>query len=253
MTRCVLVTGASSGIGRALAGALAKRGDVVWGVARRADHLAALQRELPAGRFQWSACDVTQEAHVADAMRAMHAQRFQPDVVVLNAGVNAHDLLPRYDHQRYLEVMRTNLFGVMTWVDRWLPIFEARQAGHFIAISSMSAYLTHSKGAAYGASKAALTSTFDSLRRRYLRDRIHFTTVHLGPVQTAMWSGAFFPGLLSEAAVARKLMGAIDRRPAVVDYPCGMIWAARLSQLVPRWSWPRGRCRAPQVIAGKKV
>lgn len=231
--RRVLVTGASSGIGRALVKALALRGDLVWGVARRIDKLAELQRELSPKQFLSTQCDVTQPSQIAETVRFMRAHPFVPDVVVLNAGINTQDLLPHYDHQRYLDVMQTNLFGVMGWVTELLPLYEERGEGHFIAISSMSAFLTHGRGAAYGASKAALTSTFESLRKRYANTRIKFTTVHLGPVNTAMWSGRWFPLLLSEEAVARKLMVAMERKPAVVDYPCGLVWAARLSQFLP--------------------
>lgn len=232
MSRNVLVTGVSSGIGRALTRALVAHGDTVWGVARRKEKLMELEKEFPPGSFFFSACDVGREEAVASTLEAMRQRSFSPDVVVLNAGVNDTDLLPDYDHARYACVFQTNLFGVMLWVREFLPLFKRQRGGQFVAVSSLSAYLTHNRGAGYSASKAALSSTFGSLRKRYRKEGITFTTVHLGPVETPMWKRGWFPFILSDRAVARRIMKAMDRRESVVDYPFFMAFAARLSQVV---------------------
>ena len=241
MTRHIMVTGASAGIGRALVGEAVRRGHHVWGVARRTTELAALQRELGAGQFYYSHCDVTRPEDVSAVMQHMRARAFLPDVVVLNAGINAHDLVPQYDSRQYAQIMQTNLFGALAWVEQWLPVFCQRGSGHFMAISSLSAYLAHERGAAYGASKAALTSTFLSLRKRYRREGVAFTTVHLGPVDTAMWNGNRFPLLLSPVCVARRLLQAMERQSAVVDLPWLLVCLARLMQWFPMVALPSAR------------
>lgn len=213
--------------------ALVARGDRVWGVARRGPMLKELKSQLPNGNFLYSGCDVTKEEDVDETLRMMKEKGFAPDVLVLNAGVNDHDLIPEYDHSRYRQVLETNLFGVMRWVDAFLPVFRKDGTGQFVAVSSISAFLTSSQGAGYSASKAALTSSFESLRKRYAKEGITFTTIHLGPVDTPMWQKGWFPFILSQEAVSRRILKAIDRREAVVDQPFFLSLAARMLRVIP--------------------
>lgn len=229
-----LVTGASAGLGEALVRRLVADGGVVWGVARRMDAMTKLQAELPPGRFFVTACDVTSAADVDAALAAMAAEDFVPDVAILNAGVNIADLEPDFDLRACEQVFRVNLFGALIWVERLLPGFLKAGAGHFVAISSMSAFRPSSHGTAYAASKAALSMAFESLRMRYRESPLRFTTVHLGPVDTAMWPGGRFPLLLSPDDAARRILDAVARGRAVYDCPAPLVLLARLSRLMPR-------------------
>ncbi len=233
MKRSVFVSGVSSGIGEALVRALVTRGDRVWGIARREEKLKEIQTLFSNGDFLYSACDVTRESQVQATLSAMEKSGFHPDVAVLNAGINEPDLLPEYDHDRYRQVLETNLFGVMVWVKGFLPTFRQRGAGQFVAISSISAFLTNDRGAGYSASKAALTSSFVSLRKRYARSGITFTTFHFGPIRTPMWKRGWFPMILSPEEASRRILRAIDRKEKVVDCPLPLGFAARATQLVP--------------------
>ncbi len=232
MNRRVFVTGASAGIGHALAKLLVEKGDTVWGIARRGNDLATLQRELPQGRFFYNECDITNLEQINQTKQLLRENQFVPEVVILNAGTNHSDLIPEYDHQAYNRVFLTNLFGAMVWVEYFLPLFKEERKGQFIAISSMSAFLTHSRGAAYSASKAALTMTFESLQKRYCSEGIFFKTIHLGPVRTAM-GPSHFPFLVSDRTAAMKIMRAIEQKKTVVDFPKWIVGIARLSQVVP--------------------
>lgn len=230
----VLVTGASAGLGEALCRMLADRGSRVWGVARRANLLEGLKKDVPPGRFFYSICDVASRDQVQTVISSMDAQGFIPRVVILNAGVNIHDLEPDFDLSQCEQVFRVNLFGALIWVDQLLPKFLHDGGGRFVAISSMSAFRVTSHGTAYAASKAALSMAFESLRLRYRSSAVRFTTVHLGPVDTAMWPGGHFPFLLSPETAAKRILGAIDKGKEVYDCPALMVLLARLSGLLPR-------------------
>lgn len=228
-----LVTGASAGIGEALVEKIIEQGGCVWALARRLDRLEALKRRYPEGSFNYSVCDVAQARHIADAWQSMRKAQYLADVAILNAGVNAYDLIPQFNYAKFKELYNVNLFGALGWVDILLPEFLKRGYGHFVAVSSMSAFLRTPKGAGYASSKAALSSAFACLRSRYHKDNIAFTTAHLGPVATAMWPGGKFPLLLSPTAAAVKILKAINKKQALLDTPWPLIMAARLTQFIP--------------------
>lgn len=182
----VLITGASSGIGHALAVELVAAGHTVWGIARRRELLEALGRELGTECFRWSVADVLDPASVDLAVAQMRAFGFTPDAVVLNAGAFEEDLEPEYRYDTVQRVLATNVDGALIWVDRFLPEFRRRKAGQFIAISSVSAYRPDTTSVAYSASKAALSMAFRCLRLRYAQSGVAFKTIHFGPVATAI-------------------------------------------------------------------
>lgn len=182
----ILITGASSGIGRALAVELVAAGHTVWGVARRRELLEALGQELNHERFRWSVADVLDPASVDAAVGQMRAAGYTPDAVVLNAGTFAEDLEPEYRYDTVHRVLQTNVDGALIWVDRFLPEFRRRKTGQFVAISSVSAYRPDTTSVAYSASKAALSMAFRCLRLRYAKSGIRFKTIHFGPVATAI-------------------------------------------------------------------
>lgn len=182
----ILITGASSGIGRALASELVAHGHRVWGVARRRDLLESLARQLGSEGFRWTAVDVLDPASVDVAVSQMRAVGFTPDAVVLNAGTFAEDLEPEYRYDTVQRVLATNVDGALIWVDRFLPEFRRRKAGQFVAVSSVSAYRPDTTSVAYSASKAALSMAFRCLRLRYRSSGVRFKTIHFGPVATAI-------------------------------------------------------------------
>lgn len=205
----------------------------MWGVARRGDLLKQLQADSPPGRFLYSVCDVGSLDDVRVALHLMAAAGFVPDVAILNAGVNLFDLEPEFDFGKCEQTFRVNLFGTLVWVEHLLPRFQQRGHGHFVAISSVSAFLASSHGVAYGASKAALSMAFESLRRRYRRVPVRFTTVHLGPLDTAMWPGPKSRFLLSPGVAAERILAAVERQKDVYDYPALIVLVARVAGLIP--------------------
>jgi NAD(P)-dependent dehydrogenase (short-subunit alcohol dehydrogenase family) len=197
------------------------------------------------------ACDVSRTGDVDRAIAAMDAGGFAPDLVILNAGINLPDLEPSFRLDAAEEVFRVNVFGALAFVDRLLPRARAAGRGHFVAISSMSAFRTSGRSVAYAASKAALSMAFESLRFRYAAEPVRFTTVHLGPVDTAMWPGGKFPFLLTPEDAARRILRAVERGRTVYDCPRPIVAAARLSALIPGWALTRLERRARSMAKGR--
>lgn len=171
----IFITGVSTGIGAALARQLLEAGHEVWGIARR---------EIPRSGFRYSICDVSAEDQVQKVFQQMQEAGFVPEVVVLNAGIYEPDLQNGYDHTKASHLITINLFGALTWVEKFLPIFLQRNSGQFIAISSLIVFRPDIWSASYPASKAALSMAFRSMRLRYAETKVRFKTIHFGPIAT---------------------------------------------------------------------
>lgn len=225
------VTGVSSGIGLALTRALLRRGETVWGISRTAPPDRAAQPG--GGRFQFSICDVASMSDVHDTVAYMQRRGFLPDVVVLNAAIHPERACPRFALEIFRQVMEVNVFGALAWVEAFLPAFEARGSGQFVAISSLAAYRGDARWVAYAASKAALTRSFESLRSRFGGTGIAFTTVHLGAVRSGMGRDARGLFTLSEQRAIARVLAAIDGRKTSVAIPRGSRLILEAARVLP--------------------
>ncbi|MFQ5915293.1 MAG: SDR family NAD(P)-dependent oxidoreductase [Nitrospinota bacterium] len=228
-----LVTGASSGIGRALARELVRRGHRVWGAARREELLAGLQQELGGDGFRFSVCDVGRIEDVRRAKSAMDRAGFFPEVIILNAGVNPEAGGTPFSLATFEAVTRVNLLGAMVWVEAFLSTYRARGRGQFAAISSLAAYRGDARWVAYCASKSALSRAFEALRARHRRHGVTFTTIHLGAADTGMGSGSRSPFCLTEERAVRRILAAIERRASSVTIPRSLRLIVELMRILP--------------------
>ena len=179
-TKTCLVTGASSGLGRALSVEMVKRGWKVIGIARRAELLDALKVQLGADNFIPYVCDVSNLAAIHQASDDMKTKGLKPTLFFLNAGIPLREdksKVSAIDHQK---VFATNYLGAVAWVDEWLGAVKTYGGGTFVATSSIASLASSPGHAAYGASKSALSSCFKSLRLQYLNDNIGFSVIVLG-------------------------------------------------------------------------
>jgi short-subunit dehydrogenase len=230
-----VVTGASSGIGRAVAVELARRGVPVGAVARRADRLADLRRTA-AGRIETEVADVTDRPALAAAVRRL-ADRLGPiDLLVANAGVAGGEVEA---------VMRVNFLGVVHAIDAVLPTMLARGRGHLVGVSSLAAYKGLPGSAAYSASKAAVNAYLEGLRIELRPRGVAVTCVCPGFVRTEMTADKThpMPFLMDADRAARRIVSALRRRPAVYDFPKRMravMWLAKWApdRLIARMANP---------------
>jgi len=177
----VLITGTTSGLGRALLEHYARSGVKVISVNRR--RVADLEACHPRVRFE--VLDVRAANDVEGLVRALAAAGELPDAFILNAGINRLDNDASFDLALYREVVETNLYGALNFIAPLtaLPVSGER---HVVAISSMVTYAGNPYGLGYQTSKRALTTCFDVWSRMYGGTDLVFKQVILGPIRTSM-------------------------------------------------------------------
>lgn len=184
-TKTCLITGASLGIGKALATEMIERGWKVIGIARNEKRLKDVQHELGSSFIPYR-CDVSQPEHVHYVSEQIKHQQLKPTLFFLNAAFSASVDKWHPIFNAHKKMFDTNYFGVISWVDEWINNVKEWGGGTFIVISSVNAIFAgkESAGTGYGASKAAISSAFRSLRLRYFYDNVSFVDVLPGPVDT---------------------------------------------------------------------
>jgi short-subunit dehydrogenase len=230
-----VVTGASSGIGRALAKVLAAEGARVGLVARRREQLEALAEEIRAagGTAAVGAADVADRGQVQAAVEEVRTQLGPVDLLVANAGVGAPTLVEPMNVGDVEKMLRVNVLGVVYAIDAVLPEMLRRGRGHLAAVSSLAAYKGLPGESGYCASKAAVNALLEGLRIQ-LRDRgIAVTTVCPGFVRTPMTEINDFhmPWLLQPDEAAQRIVRALHRRKKVYNFP----WQTTLMMKVTAW------------------
>jgi thioester reductase-like protein/short-subunit dehydrogenase involved in D-alanine esterification of teichoic acids len=226
----VIITGASSGIGRASAIAVAERGATVFALARNAEALDELIAEIRAAGGQAYAftCDVTDSTSVEHTIKDILGQFGHVDYLVNNAGrsirrsvIASTDRL--HDYER---VMAVNYFGAVRMVLALLPHWRERRFGHVVNVSSAGVQARNPKYSSYLPTKAALDAFADVVSTETLSDHITFTNIHMPLVRTPMITPSRrlnpVPPISSEHAAAMVVRGLIEK-PARIDTPLGTL------------------------------
>jgi short-subunit dehydrogenase len=184
--KVALITGASSGIGRATAVALARAGMQVVGVARRAERLAELEAEIAPlpGAFLAVTGDVTQPESMQQAVQTTLDHFGRLDILVANAGIGQRGAVVDTEWGDIETVLRTNIDGVLHSVRAAVPAMRQSGGGHIITVSSVVYNLVSPYAATYAASKAFVTSLAHSLRLELEDDNIRVTDVLVGRTHT---------------------------------------------------------------------
>jgi NADP-dependent 3-hydroxy acid dehydrogenase YdfG len=231
--RVALVTGASSGIGAAIAQALAADGYAVALVARRGDRLERLAADLRArgAAVAVEVCDVTDAAAVDRLVRRTLARWGRLDVVVANAGSYVRrpaDQITRADFESSFAV---NFWGAFHVVQSALPHLLARGAGHLVLMTSFDARKALPHDGAYAAAKAALASYAGALRQTVRGRGVHVCTLFPGRVDTPMCDGLEVPAISAKIPAAR-----VARAEVIVPWHCRLLlWADTLSPALGDW------------------
>ncbi|MFD0365831.1 SDR family NAD(P)-dependent oxidoreductase [Nocardia sp. GCM10030253] len=224
--RHVLITGASSGIGRAAALAVADKGAIVFLLARRGDELATVVEEIRAeGAVAYGyQCDITDSESVDQAVKAILDEHGHVDMLVNNAGRSIRRAIHRstdrlHDFER---TMAVNYFGALRLTLALLPQMRERKFGHIVNISSAGVQVATPRFSAYLASKAALDKFTEVAAVETMADGVTFTTIHMPLVRTPMItpSGDQGPSESPEWAAAT-IVRALTERPKRIDVPLG--------------------------------
>ncbi|MFB6703109.1 SDR family NAD(P)-dependent oxidoreductase [Streptomyces sp. NPDC056333] len=195
--KIVLVTGASSGIGRATALALSKAGARVAVGARRADRLKDLAQDAP-GEILVVELDVTDEQSVQDAVAATVERFGALDAVVNNAGIMLSGAILGADTTEWTRMIETNLLGSMYTVHAALPhLLESK--GAVVQISSTSGRISSAASGVYAATKFGITAFAEALRQEVTTQGVRVVVVEPGFVSTELTSHITDPNIQAAA------------------------------------------------------
>lgn len=237
----VFITGASSGIGAALAKAYAARGAECALVARRGDALENLRRSLPrADAHRSYVVDVTDADALARAAASYMATCGVPDIVIANAGISAGtDTADADDLAVFRRIIETN---VLATVATFTPFMKAMMATpvpgrgrRFVVIASVAGVRGLAGSGAYSASKAAAISYAESLRIELRGSPIRVVTIAPGFIATPMTAGNPYPMpfLMPVDRFAERAVRAIESGKSFAVIPWQMGWVARLLRVMP--------------------
>jgi NAD(P)-dependent dehydrogenase (short-subunit alcohol dehydrogenase family) len=180
-----LITGGSRGIGRALAEALVKAGDMVVITGTTEDGVLKAEHELGAfGQVTGVVCDVREPGSAERAVRTAVAKHGGLDVLVNNAGVGVGVPIAEMPHDEWHRIIGTNLTGVYNCCKAAIPYLRQRGGGWIVNLSSLASTNPFAGGAAYCASKAAVNAFSEALMQELREENIRVTYVLPGSVAT---------------------------------------------------------------------
>lgn len=215
--KAVFITGASSGIGRALAGEFAARGYHLGLAARRAESLAEVSEEItarhPGRRVEVRTLDVTRYADVPEVVDDVAGALGRLDIVIANAGLGSTGPVGPGRFEADRAVIETNVLGAMATIDAAVALFQRQGHGQIVAISSVAAFWGLPGSASYSASKAAIAVYADAVRAELHGSPIAVTTLYPGYIDTPINQGMDRrPFLVSLDKGAHIIADLIERR-----------------------------------------
>jgi NAD(P)-dependent dehydrogenase (short-subunit alcohol dehydrogenase family) len=192
MGEVAFVTGASSGIGEAIARELLSDGHTVYAGARRLERMHGLERE----GARLLALDLTEDASMVEAVRRVLAETGRIDALVNNAGYGAYGALEEVPLEEARRQFEVNLFSVARLTQLCLPTMRAQGSGRIVNITSIGGKIHEPMGAWYHATKFAVEGLSDCLRMELEPFGIHVVVVEPGAIRTE-WSGIARQGLIN--------------------------------------------------------
>lgn len=224
MNKKVIITGASSGIGEALAWRYANKGYDVALCARREEKLISLSTELqsafPQQQFPYASLDVSELESVSPVFAQLRERMGQIDVIIANAGITDTRRTGNGDLEKDIRVINTNLLGAIATIDAAIAIFREQGHGHLVGISSFSAFRGIPGSAAYSASKAALTNYLEGVSTELHKKNIQVSCIHPGFINTDISDNMDkFPFVISAEKAATAMEKAISQKKKNITVP----------------------------------
>ncbi|AVH48584.1 MULTISPECIES: SDR family oxidoreductase [Acinetobacter] len=228
MTKTILITGASSGIGAGMAREFAQMGYNLAICARRIERLETLKQELESQfgvRVIAKTLDVTNYDQVFQVFREFKKDFGQIDRIIVNAGVGEGRRIGKGNFAINKATVETNFISALAQCEAAVEIFREQNSGHLVMISSMSAIRGMPKHlTAYGASKAAVAHLAEGIRAELIDTPIQVTTIFPGYIRTEINEGAKkLPFEVDEKTGSRLLAAEIEKAP--------------IKAYVPKWPW----------------
>lgn len=241
----IVITGASSGLGKELAFAVAKAGAVPLLLARSTEKLEAIVQEIKqeiGGDAYFYPVDVTSYADVEKTFKVIFFHHRHVDILVNNAGFAIFDYFLEADFEDAREMFAVNVLGAMACTKAVLPNMLERNAGHIINIASQAGKLATPKSSVYAATKHALLGFTNSLRMELHETNIFVSAVNPGPIKTPFFqradqSGTYIKNIqkwmLDPVVVANAIISLMKTKKRELNLPWWMNVASVLYQVIP--------------------
>ncbi|RKP58749.1 SDR family oxidoreductase [Pararobbsia silviterrae] len=244
----VWITGASSGLGLALATRYAEQGATLGLIARRGELLEAFRARHPALDIAVYALDVRDHAALADAARDFMVRFGCPDIVIANAGISAGSVTGRGDLDVFREIMDINYLSTIATFEPFIAPMTERRHGMLVGITSVAGVRGMPGAGAYSASKAAATRYLESLRVELRAAGVDVVTIAPGYVRTPMTARNDYPRpfIIEPDVFARRAVRAIARKSRFSVIPWPMAIVSVLLHVLPRWLYDLAFERAPR-------
>jgi NAD(P)-dependent dehydrogenase (short-subunit alcohol dehydrogenase family) len=244
---CIFITGASSGLGLALAQHYLRQGAIIGAVARRAELLQVLADQFPRQVYSY-VIDIRDTVAVQAAAQNFISRAGLPDIVIANAGVSVGTLTEyTEDIAAFQQVIDVNLLGMVKTFQPFIAEMRARQRGTLVGVASVAGFRGLPGAGAYSASKAGAISYLESLRVELHGSGVSVVTLCPGYIKTPMTviNPYRMPFILEADEAASRMARAIKRKTSFAVIPWQMSFVGRLLKLLPRGLYDRLFAHAP--------
>ena len=236
MTKKVWITGASSGIGRALAIKFAKEGWQVAASARRENLLKELSNQNQ--NIHAFPLDVKNESEAKNIFQNIVGKFQSVDIAVFCTGIHDPDSEKKLSLEKIREIMETNFFGTLNCIMAVNTYFREKKNGHISIVSSVAGYRGLPAASGYCASKSALTSLAESLYFDFKRHNVRVSLVSPGFIKTPMTDKNKFPMPMiksPEFAAEKMFIGLTKKNSFEIHFPIAFTFFMKLLKIMPNW------------------
>jgi short-subunit dehydrogenase len=228
--RCIWITGASSGLGKALTIKLVEAGNFVIASARSESALADLAKQYP-GKIKILPLDISKSLNLKKATTEIREISDYVDMVICAAGICEYEDNLSFNPDMYERTLDVNFLGVVRCFNIALPLLKKSQfRPHFVAISSLSTCVGFPRAEAYGSSKAALNYFMQSLRADLSKIALDLSLVRPGFIATNLVAQNDFamPFMMTPEAAAERIIKKLGARKFLIDFPLRLSWPLRI-------------------------
>ena len=236
MSKNAWITGASSGIGKALAIKFAKEGWQVAASARRENLLKDLNNQNP--NIHPFPLDVKNEDETKNIFQNIIKKFETVDISVFCTGIHDPDAEKKLSSEKIREIMETNFFGTLNCIMAVNTYFREKKSGHISIVSSVASYRGLPVASGYCASKAALTSLAESLYFNFKRYGVRVSVVNPGFIKTPMTDKNKFPMPMiksAEYAAEKMFIGLTKKNAFEIHFPITFTMIMKLLRIMPNW------------------
>jgi len=227
--RCIWITGASSGLGKALTIKLVEAGNFVIASARSESALADLAKQYP-GKIKILPLDISRSLNLKKAATEIREISDYLDMVICAAGICEYEDNLSFNPDMYERTLDVNFLGVVRSLNIALPLLKKSQLRpHFVAISSLSTCVGFPRAEAYGSSKAALNYFMQSLRADLSKIALDLSLVRPGFIATNLVAQNDFamPFMMTPEVAAERIIKKLSARKFFIDFPLRLSWPLR--------------------------